>query len=61
MEKQNKKNGGRMKIPVILISFLLTGCSYNISMAHTEGRADDVIDETMSPTTRISALPTWKI
>lgn len=42
---------------IILVSCLsLTGCTYNISMAHTEGTASDVIDDTQSntPSTSIS-------
>ncbi len=43
-----------------LISFaiclMMTGCTYNISMAHTEGKASDVIDDTASntPSTSVS-------
>lgn len=32
----------------IAIFSLLTGCTYSISMVHTEGSASDVIDETQS-------------
>lgn len=31
-----------------LLIFLSTSCTYNISMAHTQGSADDVIDDTQS-------------
>jgi uncharacterized protein YcfL len=27
-----------------ILSFILTGCNYTISMVHTEGQANDVID-----------------
>lgn len=36
------------------ILFLLTACSYNINLIHTEGVASDVVDETQTPTTDIS-------
>ncbi len=43
---------------ILLFSTLaiLTSCSYNISMAHTQGTAEDVIDDNASntPTTDIS-------
>ena len=39
-----------MKILTLLLLLLLTSCSYNISMAHTEGTASDVIDDNMSNT-----------
>ena len=42
----------------ILISFLLsyslTSCTYNVSMAHTEGTAEDVIDDTATSNPNIS-------
>ena len=31
-----------------------TGCTVSISMAHTEGAASDVIDDTQIPTTDLS-------
>ena len=36
------------------IMFLATSCTYNISMAHTEGSASDVIDDTQSNTPNVS-------
>ncbi len=33
---------------------LFTGCTYNISMAHTEGQANDVIDDTQSNQPNVS-------
>ena len=41
----------------------LPGCTYNISMAHTSGTADDVIDDTasnspvVSPTVTVPLTP----
>ncbi len=43
-----------MKICLFFICILLSGCSYNISMAHTSGIADDVIDDTASNTPNVS-------
>lgn len=36
------------------IGLILTSCTYNISMANTSGKADDVIDETATNTPNIS-------
>lgn len=47
---------------VYLTCLALTGCTYNVSMAHTEGSAQDVIDDTasnepdVSPTVSIPAM-----
>ncbi len=38
--------------------FLLSGCTYNVSMAHTSGHADDVIDDTASNTPNVSPTVT---
>ncbi len=47
----------------ILIGFaaaiFLTACTYSITMAHTQGKAKDVIDETVAPSTPIT--PTLSI
>lgn len=45
-----------MKYLLMLSMLLLTSCTYNISMAHTEGQATDVIDDnlTNTPTTDLS-------
>lgn len=34
----------KKRILLPLLSFILTGCNYTISMVHTEGQAKDVID-----------------
>lgn len=36
--------------PFIFISLSLTGCTYSITMVHTEGDARDVVDETATNT-----------
>lgn len=34
-----------MMIMIIVLCYLLSGCTYSITMAHTEGQATDLIDE----------------
>lgn len=41
-------------VAMIVSLFKLCSCTYNISMAHTEGAASDVIDDTQSNTANIS-------
>lgn len=36
------------------LAMFLTSCTYNISMAHTEGTAQDVIDDTASNQPNVS-------
>lgn len=36
------------------IAVLLTACTYSITMVHTEGTAEDVVDETSTNTPNIS-------
>jgi hypothetical protein len=49
-----------MKLLVVFINcFLLTSCTFNVSMAHTQGTATDVIDDTSSNNPNVS--PTLKI
>lgn len=49
------------KTILLLLLCLITSCTYNVSMAHTEGTATDTIDDaatntpTVSPT--ITAIP----
>ena len=33
------------------ILMLLTSCTYSLNVVHTEGVANDVVDETQAPTT----------
>jgi len=48
-----------MKILMCLVlSLVMTGCTYNVSMAHTEGSAEDVIDDTASNTPNVSPTVT---
>lgn len=46
-----------MKKSICLISSLLflTSCTYAITMVHTAGSATDVVDETSTPTSSVSA------
>lgn len=39
---------------LFIMSFATTSCTYNVSMAHTEGVAEDVIDDTASNSPNIS-------
>lgn len=50
------KKGVFMKCFLISLTCigLLTGCSFNVSMAHTDGVANDTIDDTASNTPNIS-------
>lgn len=43
-----------MKYLIFSGLFLCASCTYNISMAHTEGSASDVIDDTQTPTSTVS-------
>jgi len=43
-----------MKYLLLSLMCLLSSCTYNVSMAHTQGTADDVIDDTASNTPNIS-------
>lgn len=39
---------------MFFFSVTVTSCTYNVSMAHTSGYADDVIDDTASNTPTVS-------
>lgn len=43
-------------ILTIMMTIILTGCTYSITMVHTEGTASDVVDETATntPSTSVS-------
>lgn len=45
-------------IGILFIPLLFNSCSFNVSMAHTEGTATDVIDDTASNTPDISPTVT---
>jgi len=42
------------KIMLFLAMLALSGCTYSITMVHTEGTATDVVDETSSPTSSVT-------
>lgn len=44
----------RKAFAIISLCVSLSSCTYNVSMAHTSGYADDVIDDTNSNTPNIS-------
>lgn len=39
-----------LKMIAIGSTMLLTGCTFNFTMAHTEGQATDLVDDTTTPT-----------
>lgn len=49
----------------LLCIFIMTGCTYSITMVHTEGVASDVVDETdtITPSTNVNVpvKPLYKI
>lgn len=52
-----------MKYFVLITAILtmvtcMTSCTYNVSMAHTSGTAQDVIDDTASNTPNVSPVVT---
>lgn len=40
-------------IGIISSLFMLTACTYSITMIHTEGTATDVVDETQSTSAKV--------
>lgn len=51
---QDEEKGDSMKYFLFSIMCLLSSCTYNVSMAHTEGTATDTIDDTASNTPNVS-------
>lgn len=48
--------------PLYIVSLLcLNGCTYSITMVHTQGEATDVVDETASNTPSTSVSPNISI
>ena len=43
-----------MKKLLLASLFLLSGCTYTINLAHTEGVATDTIDDTSTPTATVT-------
>lgn len=41
-----------------MLSICMTSCTYNVSMAHTSGTADDVIDDQLTNTPNVSPTVT---
>ena len=46
---------------LLILSLILVGCTYSITMVHTQGQASDVVDETASNTPTTTVSPTIKI
>jgi hypothetical protein len=42
------------KIMAVGLLFILDSCTYSVNLIHTEGGANDVIDEQQTPSTTIS-------
>jgi uncharacterized lipoprotein len=45
----------------LLMAAILAGCTYSITMVHTEGQANDVVDETATNSPSTSVTPTVTI
>lgn len=45
----------------IISALCLTGCTYSITMVHTQGEAADVVDETATNAPSTSVTPTVSI
>lgn len=43
-----------LKLISLIVLFSLTACTYSINLIHSEGTADDVIDETASNAPTVS-------
>ena len=41
-------------LAILFVVSIFSGCTYNVSMAHTEGTASDVIDDTQAPENTVS-------
>lgn len=52
--RQDDKKGVVMKYALLSLLFLLSSCTYSITMVHTEGSASDVVDEQQTPSTSVS-------
>lgn len=44
-----------MKYSLIALMLIANSCTYSVTMTHTEGEATDVVDQTQSPSTTLSA------
>ena len=56
--KEGKMTKNRLLVTFVLIVLFLTGCTYSIMMVHTEGQAEDVVDETATNTPSTIISPT---
>jgi hypothetical protein len=46
---------------VLKMTIFLTGCTYSITMVHTQGQATDVVDEAATNTPSTSIVPTINV
>ena len=44
-----------MKCALMTLLFLLSSCTYSITMVSTDGHASDVVDEQQTPSTTVTA------
>lgn len=44
-----------MKKFALLSCLILNSCTYSITMVHTEGQANDIVDEQQTPTADVKA------
>ena len=52
---KSEKGRNKMKSVVIfLLSLMLTSCTISINVVHTQGSAEDLIDEQQTPRTSVS-------
>lgn len=42
-----------MRYKLISLMLLLSSCTYSVNLVHTEGSAEDVVDEQQTPSTQI--------
>jgi hypothetical protein len=62
MEEQEEDIMKAIKMMMIMILMIgVTGCTYSITMVHTQGEAADVVDETATNTPSTSVTPTVSI
>lgn len=46
---------GALLLILFGVCVMMTSCTYNVSMVHTEGEASDVVDSEQTPTTETNA------
>ncbi len=54
LQNSFKKEKNMLIQLIVMIMCLFTSCTYNVSMAHTEGSASNVGDDSLTPTNTIT-------